>query len=118
MMQCKLLKKAYRKERRRAVLGWQLLWFFAFLLLVYTAAAYACLVLVESGIPTVVLQLLLAKHLEGFTHLLPWVCLGVFLLWVLAWSLWIRGARRVRKGTAYLEWRTMKLALEAEKEER
>lgn len=120
--QCKLLKKAYAKERRRAVRGWKLIWFASVLLAVCAGALLAGAVFYDHAVMGALRKHLdlrfLLRYQTQIRAIAPWVILGSVLLWVCAWIGWSVKSRCTRKGAAYLDWRTMKTALEAEEEER
>lgn len=130
VLQVKALKKAYIKERRRAIWFWDLMWY---LLLALLALAVGCLVYVifykTPVIRFVDLKLWTpVKGLLGITGSLRmvgrfvlrfghWFVLGFSALFVLVWILRGRAAARTRRLDSYLDYMTMKTTLKTEKQE-
>lgn len=130
VLQLKRLKKAYKKQRRRAVWFWDLLWF---MLLALLALAVFCLcyVIFYKTFVIRVIDVMLwtpVKYALGIRQsLLP---VGLFVLkygrlfvagfgvlFVLIWILRSRAVSRTRKLDSYLDYKTVKNTLKTEKQE-
>lgn len=126
----KNLKKAYLKQRRKAIWGWDLL---HILLLVLLAVAAACLLYMMFYTAPLVRQMdaLLwtpLKNLVGLTMSLKpvglfvimyghYFVLGFLVLWVLTLVLRGRAIAKTRKLDSYLDYNTMRITLKTEKKE-
>lgn len=123
----KILKKAYKREKRSAVSFWKLLSILSAVLCLALAplnlAAFlpGTVAMVDNGIA------LASKSLPGVGSLLNEltargnilvILLGVCLLILaVAVFMWIAGSRKLKKTDAFLSYRTLRETLKAEKKE-
>ena len=121
-LQCKLLKKAYKKQKGKTVRLWKVLWFVGLLMTLGAGAVWAYVKFFDSRIVQTIQKTLdlsgILKHADLIRTYGLWVCAAGAVLWITAWSFWLVKAAATRKTPAYLDWRTMKTALDAEIEER
>lgn len=130
VLQLKQLKKAYKKQRRRAVWYWDLL-LCLFLALLALAVFCLCYIIFYKSFVIRIIDLKLwtpVKYALGIRQsLLP---VGLFVLkygwlfaagfgavFVLVWVLRSRAVARSRKLDSYLDYKTMKTTLKTEKQE-
>lgn len=130
LIQLKRLKKAYKKERRRALWGFDVAWY---LMLALLAAAVCCLAYVwfyyhpvmrwfDSNIWTPF------KNLVGIKVSLMWLGMivryygfylagGFLTVFVLVWILRSAALSKIRCRDSYLDYKTVKNTLKTEKQE-
>ena len=124
--QCQLLKKAYKKERRHALWLWYLLTGLGFAVTLISAVLYADVRFLDGRIAKLIHTALwmpltagsgfspFPRQVELLAH---WVILGAG-VWTLTFGLILRHVlRKLHRQEAYLGWRTLKTALDTEKEE-
>lgn len=129
----KILKKTYRREKRRATAFWKLLNILSFLLCLAVIPGCVMLLLPGSaaanwadwGIQFVVSKVSGMSSLAVYGGLhtflavngnFVWIALSVFVL-IFATSLfmWIAGSRKLKRNDAFLSYRTLRDALKEEK---
>ena len=129
-IQLKNLKKAYLKERRRAMWGWNLLWFLLLALLMIAVGLLAYMVFYKTT-PVRILDIYIwtpIKRLIGIRQNLlfvgkfvlkyaKWFILGFGVLFLLVWLLRNRALAKAHRLDSYLDYMTLKNTLKAEKDE-
>ena len=129
-IQLKNLKKAYLKERRRAMWGWDLLWFLLLALLLVAVATLAYMVFYKTA-PVRILDIYVwtpIKQLVGIRQNLlfvgtfvlkyaKWFILGFGVLFLLVWLLRSRALAKAHRLDSYLDYMTLKNTLKTEKDE-
>ena len=129
----KSLRKAYRRERRRATAFWKFLSVLSFLLCLFVVPGCIMLWLpgspaanwVDWGVQFIVSQITGVSSLSVYGALhtflavnanLIWIALGIVAL-VFAASLlmWIAGNRKLKRSDAFLSYRTLRDTLKEEK---
>ena len=129
-IQLKNLKKAYLKERRRAMWGWDLLWFLLLALLLVAVATLAYMVFYKTA-PVRILDIYVwtpIKQLVGIRQNLlfvgtfvlkyaKWFILGFGVLFLLVWLLRNRALAKTHRLDSYLDYMTLKNTLKTEKDE-
>ena len=111
--QLKVLKKAYRKEKARKLGVWK--WLFA-LSVIFAAALLALKfapVWVLLYLPSVITEKLMTPLFAPICYLSLGVLGIIFLLSVIFWAV---NVKRLKKTEAFLNYRTMRSALKAEKQ--
>lgn len=111
--QCKLLKKAYLKQRRRTLWLWHSLTWLCFALTLISAFCYAD-IRFWGGYCTGWIS---ASFQESALRFAPWPTLGGGILTLVFGLISRHKLTQLRKSSAYLDWRTLKTALATEKEE-
>ena len=126
----KSLKKAYKKQRRKAVWGWSVLWYTLLVLLLLAVGMVLYMVFYRSFVIRV-LDLYVwtpVKKLVGIRQsLLPlgrfvlsygmWFALGFGVLFLGTWILRSRALHKTRRFDSYLDYMTLKNTLKTEKDE-
>jgi len=128
----KSLRKAYRRERRRATAFWKCLSVLSFLLCLVIAPGCIMLLLpgssaanwVDWAVQFVVSQITGASSLSVYGALhtflavnarLIWITLGIVaLVFTAALIMWIAGSRKLKRNDAFLSYRTLRDALKEE----
>lgn len=126
IQQCALLKKAYRKERRRRLWLWQLLAGLGLAVTLIAAFLYGDTRFGGGKVTGLLntslwLPLTEGSGLAGFPRqvslLAPWVVLSSGILTLVFGLISRHILGRLHRQEAYLSWRTLKTALDTEKEE-
>jgi len=126
-IQLKNLKKTYKKERRRAMWGWDLLWWLLFLLLAIAVGMLAYMIFYKT-FPMRILDVFVwtpIKRLIGIKQDLlfvgvfvlkyaKWFVLGFGVLFLLVWLLRNRALAKTRRFDSYLDYMTLKNTLKTE----
>ena len=126
--QLKSLKKIYKKERRRAMWGWDLMWWLLLSLLVIAVGLLAYMVFYKTA-PVRLLDIYVwtpVKNLIGIRKNLlfvgvfvlkyaKWFILGFGVLFLLVWLLRNRALAKTRRFDSYLDYMTLKNTLKTER---
>lgn len=126
-IQLKKLKKTYKKERRRAMWGWDLMWWLLLLLLAIAVGLLAYMVFYKTA-PVRLLDIYIwtpVKRLIGIRKNLlfvgvfvlkyaKWFILGFGVLFLLVWLLRNRALAKTRRFDSYLDYMTLKNTLKTE----
>ena len=129
-LQLKTLKKAYLKQRRKAMWGWDLLWFLFLALLVLAVGLLVYMVFYKS-LPIRLLDIYVwtpIKHLIGIRKSLlfvgvfvlkyaKWFILGFGVLFLLTWVMRNLALAKTRRFDSYLDYMTLKNTLKTERQE-
>ena len=129
-IQLKNLKKAYLKERRRAMWGWDVLWYLCLGLLLLAVAMLLYMVFYKTT-PVRILDLYIwtpIKHLIGIRQNLlfvgvfvlryaKWFILGFGVLFLITWLMRNRALSKARRFDSYLDYMTLKNTLKTERDE-
>lgn len=129
-IQLKTLKKTYLKQRRKAVWGWDLLWFLLLALLALAVCMLLYVVFYRS-LPVRLLDIYVwtpVKHLIGINKSLlfvgkfvlkyaKWFIAGFGVLFLLVWIIRGRAIRKTKRFDSYLDYMTMKNTLKTERQE-
>lgn len=129
-IQLKNLKKAYLKERRRAMWGWDVLWYLLLVLLLLAVGMLAYMVFYKTLVVRV-LDLYIwtpIKRLIGIRQNLlflgvfvlkyaKWFILGFGVLFLLTWLLRNRALSKTHRLDTYLDYMTLKNTLKTEQDE-
>ena len=129
-IQLKKLKKAYLKERRRAMWGWDTLWYLCLGLLLLAVGMLLYMVFYKSLVVRVLDVYIWTpiKHLIGIRRNLlfvgvfvlqyaKWFILGFGLLFLLVWLMRNRALSKARRFDSYLDYMTLKNTLKTERDE-
>lgn len=129
-IQLKGLKKAYLKQRRRAMWGWDILWYLFLMLLVLAVGMLAYMVFYKTSVVRI-LDLFIwtpIKRLIGIRQSLlfvgsfvlkyaKWFILGFGVLFLLTWFFRNRALAKTRRFDSYLDYMTLKNTLKTERDE-
>ncbi len=129
-LQLKNLKKAYLKQRHRAMWGWDLLWYLFLAMLLLAVGMLAYMVFYKSA-PVRLLDIYIwtpIKRLIGIRQNLlflgvfvlkyaKWFILGFGVLFLLIWLLRNRTLAKTRRFDSYLDYMTLKNTLKTEQDE-
>ena len=129
-LQLKTLKKAYLKQRRKAMWGWDVLWFLCLALLVVSVSLLVYMVFYKTT-PIRLLDIYVwtpIKHLIGIKKNLlfvgvfvlkyaKWFILGFGVLFLLVWVLRNCATAKTRRFDSYLDYMTLKNTLKTERQE-
>ena len=129
-LQLKNLKKTYIKQRRRAMWGWNLLWYLFLVLLVLAVGMLAYMVFYKTSVARI-LDLFIwtpIKHLIGIRQNLlflgvfvlkyaKWFIMGFGVLFLLTWFFRNRALAKTRRFDSYLDYMTLKNTLKTERDE-
>lgn len=129
-IQLKNLKKIYKKERRRAMWGIDLMWWLLLGLLMLAVGLLAYMVFYKT-LPVRILDVYVwtpIKHLIGIRKNLlfvgvfvlryaKWFILGFGVLFLLVWLLRNRALAKTRRFDSYLDYMTLKNTLKMEQKE-
>ena len=112
----KVLKKAYKRAKRRAITLWKLMAVFNFLACIccgllgffpVQVAQLAARLELAVSLPTGAIALTVLQIMTGVTGL----------VFAVALAMWIAGRRKVKRSDEFLSYRTLKEALWAEKKQ-
>ena len=126
----KSLKKAYKKQRRKAMWGWDVLWYTLLALLLLAVGMVLYMVFYSSFVIRI-LDLYVWTPIKNFVgirqSLLPlgrfvlnygiWCALGFGVLFSGTWILRNRALSKARRFDSYLDYMTLKNTLKTEKDE-
>ena len=125
--QLKRLKKAYKKQRRKAVWAWNVLWYMMLALLLLAAGMLLYMVYYKTA-PVRILDLYVWTPIKNFVGLkqsllavgtfvllyAKWFILGFGVAFVLVWLLRGRAVSKTRRFDSYLDYMTLKNTLKTE----
>ena len=129
-LQLKALKKAYLKQRRKALRGWNFLWFVCLFLLALSVGLLAYMVFYKTT-PIRLLDIYVwtpIKHLIGIKKNLlfvgvfvlkyaKWFILGFGVLFLFVWIFRACAIGKTKRFDSYLDYMTLKNTLKTERQE-
>lgn len=112
----KVLRKAYKRAKRRAITLWKLMTVFNFLACICCAALGFFSLQIQQFAEQLALSVCLPN--DPITLTVMQILTGVTgLVFVVALTMWIAGKRKLKRSDEFLSYRTMKEALWAEKKQ-
>ncbi len=130
LMQLKNLKKAYKKQRRKAMWAWDILWYLLLVLLMVAVGMLLYMVFYKSLVVRI-LDIYIWTPIKYFigirknllflgTFVLryaKWFILGFGVLFLLTWFFRSRALKKTRRFDSYLDYMTLKNTLKTERDE-
>lgn len=130
LMQLKNLKKAYKKQRRKAMWAWDILWYLLLVLLMVAVGMLLYMVFYKSLVVRI-LDIYIWTPIKYFigirknllflgTFVLryaKWFVLGFGVLFLLTWFFRSRALQKTRRFDSYLDYMTLKNTLKTERDE-